>query len=169
MGVNLPCKQGSGPKAGMGSGRGGGEIPRNRICIILLHIFTMIRFSLSSTVNYDPVFILHSGQETTKPVSSKMHLVFSDYYSAEVIEGLGVMCNSLAGEFLNHCLVKFCVLVFQVYVSVSVHQKATKTCHGVAGSFSCPSFSVLVSTIDGLLMSRSNFFKNSVPPKCLSM
>lgn len=44
---------------------GGGEIPRNRICIILLHIFTTIRFSLSSMVNYDPVFVLYSDQETT--------------------------------------------------------------------------------------------------------
>lgn len=44
---------------------GGGEIPRNRICIILLCIFTRIRFSLSSMVNYDPVFVLYSNQETT--------------------------------------------------------------------------------------------------------
>lgn len=29
---------------------GGGEMPRNRICIILLRIFTVIRFSLFSMV-----------------------------------------------------------------------------------------------------------------------
>lgn len=52
---------------------GGGEIPRNRICIISLHIFTMIRFSLSSMVNYDPVFVLYLDQEKANPCLQKMH------------------------------------------------------------------------------------------------
>lgn len=40
-------------------------------------------------------------------------------YSAKVIEGLGIVRNFLAGEFLNDCLREFCVLL---NVCVSLHK-----------------------------------------------
>lgn len=59
----------------------------------------------------------------------------------------------LAGKFLNYCLMKFCAECVQVSVRLHIYiNKAIKTCHRqLVGSFSCPSFVVPISNIEGLL------------------